>query len=277
MDWTEGEVKRIVPKYFEMLEFELKHLKYNKSEYRRSLIPYLQKRTHGSIERKNRNISAVLANMGLPFIKGYLPDTHYQILLEKHVALYVKQNSDTLIPLFENFVDEVVAPIVPAKIDFAKFVNTEGPISTDLNLKEPLFRPIKINYLEREQSNRILGEQGEKLVIEYEKWRLQKRGQTKLINQIKWISKTLGDGAGYDILSKNEDGSDRFIEVKATKRSKETPIYLTKTELAFSDKNHSNFFLYRVFNLDSNPQLFIKHGPYSSFCTLQPLAFKGTF
>jgi hypothetical protein len=131
--------------------------------------------------------------------------------------------------------------------------------------------------LEKEQNNRNLGEEGEKLVIAYEKWRLIKASKESLADRIEWVSKEKGDGTGYDILSKNTNGTDRYVEVKTTKLSKETPIYLTKNEISFAKTNSKEFFLYRVFNFGPKPQLFIKEGNYEGFCTIQPITFKGIF
>jgi hypothetical protein len=134
---------------------------------------------------------------------------------------------------------------------------------------------VKINYLEKEQHNQVLGAGGEQFVLDYEKWRLAKAGKKKLADEIKWISKDVGDGTGYDILSKNEDGSHRFIEVKTTKLSKETPIYLTATEIAFAAQHEPHFYLYRVFNFNAAKKLFIHQGNYERFCHLVPLTYKG--
>jgi hypothetical protein len=278
MDWTSKEVKLTVDAYFDMLQYELKHLKYNKTDYRNKLLPYLKGRSPGAVERKHQNISAVLSKMGLPFIKGYKPLPHYQQILEDSVADYLDKNKSPLEKDFSIFSDEIIPQKPLQKINFAELVDSEGPkpikIKTD---KEPAFKPIKINYLEREQNNRLLGLQGEELVIKYERWRLIKAGKISLADKIEWVSKDLGDGAGYDILSKNENGTDRYIEVKTTKLTKETPIYLSKTEVAFAILNAKNFFLYRIFNWDIDPQLFIKNGAYDSFCKLQALSFKGVF
>jgi hypothetical protein len=84
-------------------------------------------------------------------------------------------------------------------------------------------------------------------------------------------------GTGYDILSKNTNGTDRFIEVKTTKLTKETPIYLTRTEAGFALLKAKDFFLYRVYNFDSAPRIFIKNGPYEGFCRLRPESFRGYF
>jgi len=162
------------------------------------------------------------------------------------------------------------------KIDFENIIADE-PGTSELNESEPTYQPIKINYLEKEQNNRNLGEEGEKLVLDYERWRLIKAGKENLADKIEWISKEKGDGTGFDILSKNINGKDRFVEVKTTKLSKETPIYLTKTEVSFASSKTRDFYLYRVFNFNSSPQIFIKNGEYNSFCSLQAQTFKGYF
>lgn len=202
MDWTSSEVVLIIEDYFAMLQLELNNQAYNKSAHRSALSPLLINRSPGSIEFKHQNISAVLAEMGLPFIKGYKPKFNYQGMLASEVSKYLKEHRDNLEKAFNNFSDGFINPNENPPISFDNIIDTE-PVSTMVNEDKPQFRPIKINYLEREQNNRQLGEEGERLVIEFEKWRLTKEGNKSLANKIKWVSKDLGDGAGYDILSKN--------------------------------------------------------------------------
>ena len=59
-NWSESEVDLIIPIYFEMLKKDLMNQPYNKSEYRRSLLPLLPARSEGAIEFKHQNISAAL-------------------------------------------------------------------------------------------------------------------------------------------------------------------------------------------------------------------------
>ena len=193
--------------------------------------------------------------------------------MEEEVAKYLGENRFILEPAFNHFSEESININQLPSNDFDNIINTE-PIKSVINECEPKFRPIKTNYIEREQNNRLLGEQGEQLVINYERWRLIKAGKEDLVDKIEWISKNLGDGTGYDILSKNINGSDRYIEVKTTKLSKETPFYLTKTELSFASLKRNNFYLYRVFNFDSKPQFFIRQGEYGGFCNLEPVTFR---
>jgi hypothetical protein len=274
-DWSKKEVAFIVADYFNMLSFELRGKKYNKTLFRRALSTMLKNRSDGSIEFKHQNISAVLANMGLPFIKGYKPRSNYQQILEDEVAHFLKANRNIYEMHFEQFAETATA-VNTNKIDFNNIIGDEPTISKVAE-REPTYRPIKTNYLKKEQENRILGELGEELVIAYEQHRLIKGGKERLAEKIEWVSKDKGDGTGFDILSKNINGTDRFIEVKATKLSKETPIYLTKTELSFSNLKQQDFYLYRVYNLDTNPKMFIKNGEYKNFCRLLPESFKGYF
>ncbi len=74
--WSNIEVELIIADYFQMLSLELKGDSYSKAEHRRSLIPLLTNRSDGSVEFKHQNISAVLINLGQPYIKGYLQHPH---------------------------------------------------------------------------------------------------------------------------------------------------------------------------------------------------------
>lgn len=261
-----------------MLQDELNKVKFNKTTHRALLLPQLLERTDGSVEFKHQNISAVLAEVGMPFIKGYKPRYNYQQLLADEVLKYISDHQQKLELDFEKFSNEVVTGSTLKQVDFENILDDE-PVSSIANETEATYsyRPVKINYLEKEQNNRSLGESGEKLILNYEKWRLRKEGKENLADKVEWISKEKGDGAGFDILSKNINGSDRYIEVKTTKLIKETPIFLTSNEVSFAKLKSREFFLYRVFNFDTSPQFFIKHGNYESFCQLKPQSFKGFF
>jgi hypothetical protein len=274
-DWSKKEVELIVAAYFNMLALEIEQKAYNKTAFRQALLPMLSGRSEGSIEFKHQNISAVLANMGLPFIKGYKPRFNYQQILEEEVAKFLQSNRNVYENNFEQFA-EAVPVITKVKVNFDDIIGDE-PETSQVSEHEPSYRPIKTNYLKKEQDNRNLGEQGEELVIAYEKYRLMRVGKEALADKIEWISKEKGDGMGYDVLSKNGNGTDRYIEVKTTKLSKETPIYLTKTEVSFATLQKQNFYLYRVYNFDSKPKIFIKNGEYDRYCKLLPESFKGYF
>lgn len=274
-DWTREEVETIVTGYFEMLQKEQAGIPYSKTETRQRLLPLLKNRSKGSVEFKNRNISAVLARMGQPYIGGYLPAYNYQrVLLEDVVFAHLRQRPE-IEDAFKRF-----AETAPTTRDFVfeTMEETMPPKKIVVHEPELVYRsPVRVNYIQVEQANRVIGTTGERIALGYEKWRLIQAGKENLADKIEWVSQTQGDGLGFDILSRNTNGTDRYIEVKSTKLTKEAPFYFSALEHDFSRRNRSNFFLYRVFNLKTEPKLFIANGTYDDFCNASPTHFKGTF
>jgi hypothetical protein len=77
IDWSREEVEATVADYFAMLVAELAGVPYNKAAHRRSLLKVLMHRTEQSVEFKHANISAVLIELGFPYISGYKPRSNY--------------------------------------------------------------------------------------------------------------------------------------------------------------------------------------------------------
>ncbi len=274
--WSKTEISEIIADYFHMLSYEIKQLPYNKTEHRRSLKKRLNNRSDGSIEFKHQNISAILIKYGRPYIIGYKPRANYQKDLEKALLDFLEfdkglEKDFEAFSLLSKFEKKL-------KIDFETWIRDKPEMNIIEEPKTEYKTKIaRINYIEKEQTNKLMGEQGESLVIEYEKWRLKKEGKEKLANGIEWVSKEYGDGAGFDILSKNINGTDRYIEVKTTKLGKYTPIYFTRNELKFSKKNSENFHLYRVFEFNRNPKMFNLLGSLDEVCKSEPINYIGKF
>ncbi len=272
-DWTLAENEIIVSNYFEMLLLELDGIPFNKSEHRRKIEPLLN-RSHKSLENKHQNISAILYKIGLPHIKGYAPYGNFQKLTEQVILEYLERNKN----LEKEFMSFATAQVTtPKQVDFK---NWEEKPPKPKKIKEPTInfdRVVKRNYLEIEQRNRATGDAGEQLVFDYEKWRLSNLGFSKLAKQIVWVSKEEGDGAGYDILSKNINGSNIYIEVKSTKSGIDTPIFFSKKENEFSKIKNSDFYLYRVFDLKREPKFFYKNGRLEDICKVEAINFRGLF
>lgn len=184
------------------------------------------------------------------------------ISIEEEFKLFA--NKEISIPEMKFDFDKIIVEPPKSKL-------VEEPIST-YNIS-----PIKINYLEQEQKNQKLGQIGEEIVFEFEKWNLLRIGKEKLVDKVEWISKEQGDGAGFDILSKYPNGKDKYIEVKSTKLSKEAPFFFTRNELQFSKDYSNNFHLYRVFNIEEQVKMFIKIGALNSICRSIPMTYKGFF
>jgi hypothetical protein len=280
-DWSQTEVDLIIADYFSMLSDELSGIPINKSFHRQALLPLLNNRNGASVEYKHRNITAVLIALEKPFLKGYKPMWNYQKLLAERIRNYLDQHQVELEPKFETFTETtILSPDYTQQI-FDKTLQQAPEISKDAKkVKEEITaygkRASKINYLEREQQNATLGRMGEEFVLAYEKWRLIQAGKESWADKVEWIADD-DDAAGFDILSKNDNGTDRYIEVKTTKLSKETPLFFSQNEYIFSKENSSQYHLYRVFNFAQSPKLFIANGSFDDFCLKEPVTYRGNF
>lgn len=273
--WSDFEVEAAVEDYFNMLRLELSGRKYNKTKHRRALMGVLNDRSDGSVELKHQNISAVLIEMGIPYIDGYKPRFNYQrSLLPAAIVSYLKNNPE-IQALFE--ADSEVTPSIPAVEDFLAALE-KPPIPEERKVPavaEPraFYNPNGVNYLEREARNQSLGEAGEHFVINFERARLIRVGKESLADRIEQVSASIGPSAGFDIRSFEEDGSDRFIEAKTTKYGKNTPFFVTPSELRFSRGNSSRYYLYRIFKFRETPRLFALHGNLEERCSIEPSEF----
>lgn len=275
MDWLREEVEAIVADYLRMLTLELTGQKFNKSEHRRVLQQKLTNRSEASIEFKHSNISAVMLELGFPYVRGYKPLPNYQSLLLTVTVEQVRSN-----PIVDQAALSAVEQpaVVPPEHDFTK-VTTEAP-RRELKAAENLpisFVAVKRDYLEREERNRSLGAAGEEFVIQFEQWRLNQFGQRQLAERVEQVSRSKGDGLGYDVLSFDTNGRERFIEVKTTSFGRETPFFVSRRELALSKIEDQRFHLYRVFDFRNAPRMFDLSGPLEHHCTLDPLTFKASF
>ena len=91
--WSESDNEAIVRDYFVMLELEQVGQPFNKAEHRRALIE-ITGRSHGSIEFKHCNISAVMEILGLPSIDGYRPRGNFQEALFEVVKAHLEERPD---------------------------------------------------------------------------------------------------------------------------------------------------------------------------------------
>jgi len=278
--WSREEVEATVADYIEMMMCQMTGQSYNKTAHRRKLQKILNGRTEAAIELKHQNISAVLRDMHYFWIPGYKPRGNYQALLYDVVEERIKNNS----AFDDAALNAVKMPaVVPSTTNFAKLLVDPPKPERKLNEKTAQYkvsrkaRISKVDYIEREARNVSLGLAGEKLVVAYEQWRLSVVGKDDLAGKVEHISITKGDGFGFDVLSFDRSGRERFIEVKTTSFAKETPFYVTRRELGFSKEEADSFYLYRIFEFRSDPRLFKVKGPVDNHCRLVPLIFQASF
>ncbi len=268
VDWSRVEVEATVLDYLAMLASELAGVAYNKAAHRRHLIENLDNRSERSIEFKHANISAVLIDLGFPYIPGYKPRSNYQRLLYEVVAnrLAADQNLLTLAAA------DAERPAVVPEVDDILSVLAEPPkpAGAPQVARQPQAprRSSSINYLEREAKNRSLGAAGEEFVVNFERARLLHAGRERLAAKIEHTSKVRGDGDGFDILSFEESGQERLIEVKTTKYGRETPFFVSRNELVVSEARADLYHLYRLFEFRDAPRIFTLNGALSATCRL---------
>lgn len=275
--WSREEVEAAVSDYLHMLTLELSGQAYNKSEHRRALQTMLRDRSEGSIERKHQNISAVLIDLGCPYISGYKPLSNYQAILFDVVQDRLSQDQ-----LFDRSAisaaeQPAVMPLVPA----LNFVVEAPPLRTEVSEPKAVYSArsagIQRDYLAREARNRSLGVAGEEFVIAYERNRLRTLGAPKLSDKVEQVSRTKGDGLGFDVLSFEPDGQERFIEVKTTAFGKETPFFISRNEADFSAAFADQFHLYRLFDFRKQPKMFDLRGRIHDKVRLDPVSYLARF
>lgn len=274
-DWSTAEVHRIVRDYFDMLQLESQQLPYNKAEHNRALREELRTRSKGSIERKHQNISAVLTSLGFRHIDGYKPLANTQSILEEEVRRHIEADAMNVARMLLR-VEE------PPSGEWASesFTNalTTAPANAPIRPQVTRARiPRRINFARVDEANRSIGRLGERWVLEYERRRLTAAGRADLASQVVWVADVEGDGAGYDIRSKDLSGADLHIEVKTTSGTKVTPFVLTDCELSCSREYGERFQIYRVFNFATRPKLFTISGPLDQHLTLEPSEFRARF
>jgi hypothetical protein len=116
--------------------------------------------------------------------------------------------------------------------------------------------------LEKNKWNKKVGDWAEKFVRDAEIFRLTKAGKKKLADDVQIVSEDMA--LGYDVLSFEEDGTEKYIEVKGS-TTDVMGFILTAHELEKS-KKLKNYYLYVVRSVGKkNASLsFVKHPTFES-------------
>ena len=152
--------------------------------------------------------------------------------------------------------------------------HSNAPVPEELEQMTAIAR--KYDVAERDARNRALGRAGEESVLAHERAVLVAAGRTDLAERIRWVSSVDGDGAGYDILSFDADGSDRLIEVKTTNGWERTPFYITRNELAASEARQENWRLMRRWNFSRDPKGFELQPPLKRHLSLIATSYEAS-
>jgi hypothetical protein len=265
-DWTVEEVAVLVGSYFLMLAEERAGREYNKSEYRRGVIAEIGRKP-GSIERKLQNVSAVLDEIGVPWIQGYKPLPHYQDALVAVVEQQLLRHPEIFVtgdaPLRVRDEDELL-------------VTPPAFLNSDPKDRPAVIRRLvgKFDPAARDARNRDLGRAGEEFVVGFERRRLDKAGKPKLAKDVRWVSDLDGDGYGYDVQSFDADsGEPRLLEIKTTCGNERTPFWMTKRECDVAAEQGGIYRIRRVFHFRNEVKMFDIAPPLEAGLRLAPATF----
>lgn len=268
--WSDLAVERAVAGYFDLWKQNLSGQNPVKLQKYRQ-ISEATGRSVKSVERKFQNISAVLERIGLPWLPGLAPLRNYQTALIAAVEAIVDD--------FWNF----ELPGKPAKLALSDVIvlfpeqtpQIEQPVVSSSPELERLAR--KFDPALRDLRNRKTGLLGEELVYYSEIAKLNQTGRPDLADQVKWVSRDEGDGAGYDIRSFETDGTERFYEVKTTVGHRRTPFYLSRNERDFAEQAPDNFRIFRLYEIGRSPRSFLITPPLDTALILEPSVYRASF
>lgn len=265
-DWRATELDAVIADYFAMLGDELAKRPYVKSHHR-ALLMQQTGRSAASIEFKHRNISAVLQELGLPWIWGYKPALNFQDALFDAVDRYLTGHRDIIEQPASNFAPAAVTE------DIFTAIPNGSPRPRRASL-ERLVR--KFDPVERDFRNRQLGRAGEEFVVDVERRRLVAQDRADLAGKVRWVAMEDGDGAGFDILSFDGAGNERLIEVKTTNGAARTPFFITRNEMAVASERPVHWHLYRVHLFAQQPKIFTVRPPLEQVLRLDPETWRAS-
>jgi hypothetical protein len=267
--WRDDELDVIVADYFAMLADELSGRPYVKSRHSEALMAQIG-RTHRSVEFKHQNISAVLDELGMPWIPGYKPKRNYQNAIFGAIDPYLTKRPAILEPVASS-------PPVPAS-PIEIFVEPPALTASHERIPEPLRRLVrKFDPAERDLRNRSLGKAGEEFVVDLEREQLRGADRPDLARKVRWVAAEDGDGAGYDVLSFDLIGRKRLLEVKTTNGSARTPFFLTRNERDLATERPGDWRIYRVHLFAKDPRIFTIAPPLENAVHLRPETWRASF
>ena len=135
-------------------------------------------------------------------------------------------------------------------------------------ISEERFRAIQKT---REQ----IGLAGENWVVDYEKGSLKNSGYVDLADKVERISQT-NISAGFDVLSFEFSGNEKFIEVKTTALSK-LEFFLSSNELDIAREYKQRYWIYFLSEIYGSPQFTNIHNPsveVGKLLSLTPVNFR---
>jgi len=163
---------------------------------------------------------------------------------------------------YKEYLDEDYEKIQNVEPSFVDFEIQESNILDENNLKDMSGRK-KVDFEKENRRNKKLGERGEIVVKIAEENYLKRLGREDLTKKIERVSQN-DDSLGYDVLSFEEDGTEKYIEVKSTKSRTGTANFLISDNQIRKSKSKVNFYIYVVFEANKkNPKIWRIKNPFN--------------
>ena len=268
-DWSDREVEAVLGLYLDLLDADLAGRRVVKAEaYRELVASEVPARSVKAVEYKLQNISAVMLELGLPRVRGLAPARNIQGSLTDAVRsrLLAQESAARLDHLVELAADRTAEYAVSASRD-----TVVAPPDPDAARPKPLRDVRQFDWDEAER--RRLGLLGEHWVLEHERHRLDQLGRADLARDVLHVSVEQGDGAGFDIRSFSDDGTERLVEVKTTASPIGRAFYVSRNELDVSREQETRYWLYRVFDFYERPRMYQLQGSLDARFELRPSTY----
>lgn len=210
-----------------------------------------------------RQISSVLRYCGLPFLDIYPPDTAPNHDLRERLGRFFHHYEEHLSAIW--FDDDAIRNrTVPDEL-----LDVQGawaPPPLNLNFKVDGFLggharfPALGGFQLRETRRDTLHRAGLRFVLAFERTRLKRLQQNELANNIRAFDADAARRHGYDIVSFEASGRERYIAVSTTQYSRQFPFLVAPRTLVASAKYTKQFFYYRVFSFCVDAKLYMLQG-----------------
>lgn len=263
-DWTLEEVEYIVATYFAMWQAQAARTYRRRDHLKAADTKLGPRRSRGSIGRKLSNISAILQDLGLPVLQGFPALGNKQTLLTAVVTDWLTDHPDVF---------DAPSTAAPPMHDPDFGAETPPPSGLALRRVRRERRGVKVDFANRDARNRALGRSGEEWALAKLKETLLRAGRPDLARRTRWESDVIGDGIGYDIVTYDPDGSERYVEVKTTNQGETAPFILTANELAASEELGDAYVLMRVYAFNTDRRFYRLTGDLSAACDLRPTTY----
>lgn len=263
IDWTLEQCEMAADAYFQCLEKKIRGETYNREAACRDVAAQIG-RSKSAVDYKFQNIDAILLESGLPRMMNAVAPNVQRLL--RYVVLDPLAAHRTAV---FGAVAEHVPVVSDAKPVFVSVPEIVAPAREPGHEATRALAGLKIDFAEKDARNRKLGRSGEQWVVELERKTLIGKQRADLADRVRWVAEHVGDGPGYDIASFDEQGHERFIEVKTTNAGPTTPFYISPNELAVAEQRGSSYRLYRVFDFGGEPKVFVIEGPLSGKLQLE--------